>query len=207
VVRNSRQGSLDSGISDEVYLPMTTAREQPAMYALVRTQTTQSEAAAGLRRVVAGIDRLAPVTRVRTLDEVVAASVSASRSLTVLLLGFGALAVVIGAVGVYSLIAYMVSWRTREIGIRLALGARRWQIVSDIVKQSLLLAGGGSLAGLIVAIALTRLLHGFLFEVSAIDPLTFCAVPVVMMFVVLLAAGIPAWRAAALDPMRAIRAE
>jgi hypothetical protein len=91
--------------------------------------------------------------------------------------------------------------------IRLALGARRWQIVSGIVKQSLLLAGGGSLAGLIAAFGLTHLLHSFLFEVSAIDPLTFCAVPLVMMLVALIAAGIPAWRAAALDPMRALRAE
>ena len=207
VVRNSRQGSLDSGFSDEVYLPLTTAREQPAMYALVRTQTAPSEAAEELRRVVAGIDRLAPVTRVRTLDEVVAASVSAPRSLTVLLLGFGALAVVIGAVGVYSLIAYMVSWRTREIGIRLALGACRWQIVAGIVKQSLLLAGGGAVAGLIVALALARLLHGFLFEVSAIDPLTFCAVPLVMMFIALIAAWLPARRAAAVDPIQALRSE
>ena len=90
------------------------------------------------------LDPLVPVTRVRSLNEVVAASVSAPRSLAILLLSFGALALLIGGVGVYSLIAYIVSWRTREIGIRLALGAMRWEIVGAIVKQSLFLAAAGS---------------------------------------------------------------
>jgi predicted permease len=206
VVRNARESSL-GGFSDEVYLPMTPTRERPAMYVLLRTRATPSAAAADLRRVVVAIDPLVPVTKVRTLNEVVAASVSAPRSLTVFLLGFGALALVIGAVGVYSLIAYIVSWRTREIGIRLALGAQRWQIVLGIVKQSVLLAIGGSLAGLIAAVALARLLHSFLFEVSALDPLTFCAVPLIMLVIALLAAWIPARRAASVDPMQALRSE
>ena len=75
--------------------------------------------------------------------------------------------------GVYSLMAYMVSWRAREIGIRLALGAMRWEIVSDIVKQSLFLAAAGSIAGLVTAALLTRFLRSFLFGISALDPLTF----------------------------------
>jgi ABC-type antimicrobial peptide transport system permease subunit len=127
--------------------------------------------------------------------------------LAVLLLGFGGLAVVIGAVGVYSLIAYIVSWRTREIGLRLALGAQRWQIVLAVVKQSLLLAGGGCIAGLLGAVALSRLLHSFLFEVSVIDPMTYCAVPLLMLVVALAAAWIPARRAAAVDPMVALRGD
>ena len=108
---------------------MTMTREQPVMQVLLRTRAGTAEAAAGLRRVVNQMDPLVPVTRVRSLNEVVAASVSAPRSLAILLLSFGALALLIGGVGVYSLIAYVVSWRTREIGIRLALGAMRWQIV------------------------------------------------------------------------------
>jgi ABC-type antimicrobial peptide transport system permease subunit len=144
---------------------------------------------------------------VRTLNEVVSASVSAPRSLAILLLGFGGLAVVIGAVGVYSLIAYIVSWRTREIGVRLALGARRWQIVRAIVKQSLLLAAAGSAAGLAAAAASARLLHSFLFQVSPLDPVTFCAVPLMMGVLALAAAWIPARRAASVDPMEALRSE
>lgn len=205
VVRNARDGSLEGGFDDEVYLPMTPTRAQPVMYVLLRTHTTPAETAAGLRGAVASIDSLVPVTRVRALDEVVASSVAAPRALAVLLLGFGGLAVVIGSVGVYSLIAYIVSWRTREIGLRLALGAQRWQIVLAVVRQSLLLAGGGCVAGMLGALALSRALRSFLFEVSALDPVTYCAVPLLMLVVALLAAWIPARRAAAVDPMVALR--
>src|ERR1700721_3176598 len=104
-------------------------RAQPGDFVLLRSHTPPAETAAGLRRAVAGIDSLVPVTRVRALDEVVASSVAAPRALAVLLLGFGGLAVVIGAVGVYSLIAYIVSWRTREIGLRLAVGGPGRQVV------------------------------------------------------------------------------
>ena len=120
----------------------------------------------GLREAVGAVDPEVPVTRVRTLDDVVASSQSASRSLTILLLAFGGLAVVIGGVGVYSLIAYIVSWRTREIGIRLALGAQRGQIVQGVVRQSLVLALGGSAAGLVAAALVGQLLRSFLFGVS-----------------------------------------
>jgi ABC-type antimicrobial peptide transport system permease subunit len=139
------------------------------------------------------------------MNEVVATSVAAPRALAVLLLAFGGLAVVIGAVGVYSLIAYIVSWKTQEIGLRLALGAQRWQIVIGVVRQSLLLAGGGCFIGLAGAVALSRTLRSFLFEVSPLDPLTFCAVPLLMIIVALMAAWIPARRAAAVDPMVALR--
>ena len=108
-------------------------------------------------------------------------SVAAPRALAVLLLGFGGLAVVIGAVGVYSLIAYIVSWRTQEIGLRLALGAQRWQIVLavDPPKPACSPEAAAS-SGLAGAMALSRTLRSFLFEVSALDPVTFCAVPLLM---------------------------
>jgi ABC-type antimicrobial peptide transport system permease subunit len=186
---------------------MTTTREQPVMYVLLRTRAGAAEAAAGLRRVVKQVDPLVPVTRVRSLNEVVAASVAAPRSLAILLLSFGALALLIGGVGVYSLIAYVVSWRTREIGIRLALGAMRWQIVGAIVKQSLLLAVGGSVAGLVVAALLMQFLRSFLFEISVLDPVTFMTVPAVMLLLALFAAWVPARRAAGVDPMETLRRE
>jgi predicted permease len=206
-VSDSREGSLDGSMNDQVYLPITPDREVPVMYVLLRSHTTPADTAAALRRAVAGIDSLVPVTRVRSLDEVVATSVAAPRSLAVLLLGFGGLAVLIGAAGVYSLIAYIVSWRTREIGLRLALGAQRWQIVMSVVRQSLLLAGVGCLVGLASALALSRVLHSFLFEVSAADPVTFSLVPLLMALVALVAAWIPARRAASVDPMEALRAD
>jgi predicted permease len=207
VVANTHEDGLGAAYGDETYVPLTPASEQPMMYVLLRTRAGSAEAAAGLRRVVAQIDSLVPVTRVRTLNEVVAASVSSSRSLTILLLAFGGLALAIGGVGVYSLIAYVVSWRTREIGIRLALGAQRSQIVSGVVRQSLALAVGGSLIGLVVAALLTRFLHSFLFEVGALDPFTYCAVPVLMMLIALAGAWVPALRAASVDPILALRSE
>jgi len=207
VVSNTHHDGLGSDFDNEVYLPTTLKNERPEMTILLRSQAGAAQTAAGLRRVAAGIDPLVPVTRVRTMDEVVAASTSDSRSLTVLLLGFGLLAVSVGAVGIYSLIAYTVSWRTREIGIRLALGARRWDVVMMIVRQSFLLALGGSIAGLFVAAVSGRLLKQFLFEVSPLDPLTFCIVPLLMMLLALLAAWVPARRAASIDPMKALRTE
>jgi predicted permease len=207
IVSNTHEGSLAGGFGDEVYLPMTPGRTQPAMYIMLRTRATTTEAASELRRVVAGIDAQVPVTRVRTLGEVVAMSESAPRSLAILLLAFGVLAVVIGGVGVYSLIAYIVSWRTREFGIRLALGAQRRQIVSGVVRQSLMLALGGSMAGLASAAFAAQLLRRFLFGVKPMDPATFCAVPVLMILLALAAAWLPAIRAASVDPMRTLRME
>jgi predicted permease len=207
IVNNTHEGTLASGFGDEVYLPMTPDREVPAMYVVMRTRTSSEEAAAELRRTVAEVDPLVPVTRVRSLNEVIAASESAPRSLTILLLAFGGLAVVIGGIGVYSLIAYIVSWRTREIGIRLAVGAQRWQIVAGVVRQSLFLALTGSAIGLTAAAFVAQLLRTFLFGVHAVDPMTFGAVAVLMTLLAIMAAWIPARRAASVDPMKTLRME
>ena len=207
IVNNTHEGNLTSAFGDEVYLPMTPNQEHPTMYVVMRTRTSLQEAASELRRAVAEVDPLVPVTRVRSMNEVIAASESAPRSITILLLAFGGLALVIGGVGVYSLIAYIVSWRTREIGIRLAVGAQRWQIVQGVVRQSLLLALGGCAIGLIAAASVAQLLRSFLFGVHAIDPVTFCAVPLLMTLLALAAAWIPARRAASVDPMTILRME
>lgn len=207
IVRNSREDSLDANYTDQVYLPMTPGRSTASMYILLRTQATTQEAASQLRRAVSSLDAQAPVTRIRSLDQVLATSVAGSRALAVLLLGFGALAAIIGAVGVYSLIAYVVSWRTREFGLRLALGAQKRQIVLGVVRQSLVLAGGGCLAGLASTLAVSHLLKSFLFQVSALDPATIAAVAALMALIALAAALIPARRAASIDPMKALRSE
>ncbi|HVT96625.1 MAG TPA: ABC transporter permease [Acidobacteriaceae bacterium] len=207
VVTNTHERTVASNFGDEVYAPMTKQLESPVMYVLLRTRATTEEAASELRQAVAAINPEVPVTRLRTLDEVVASSQSASRSLTILLLAFGGLAVVIGGVGVYSLIAYIVSWRTREIGIRLALGAQRWQIVQGVMRQSLVLALGGSVAGLVVAALVGQLLRSFLFGVKPVDPVTFVGVAVLMMALALTAAWVPARRAASVDPMKTLRSE
>jgi hypothetical protein len=207
VVSNTHEEGLAGGFGDEVYLPLNPKAEQPVMYVLARMRVSTETAAQELRSAVAAVNAQVPVTRMRTLNEVVAASESAPRSLAMLLLIFGGLALAIGGVGVYSLIAYIVSWRTREIGIRLALGAQRGQIVKAIVRQSLLLALGGSAAGLIVAAFAGQLVQRFLFNVHPIDPITYVAVAVVMSTLALVAAWIPARRAASVDPIKTLRME
>jgi len=207
VVNNTHEGGLAGSFGDEVYLPVTPAREQPVLYVLMRSQSSTQAAAGELRNTVADLNPEVPVTRVRSMNEVVAATQASSHSITFLLLAFGALALAIGGVGVYSLIAYIVSWRTREIGIRIALGAQRWQIVHVIVRQSVMLAVAGSAVGLIAAALMGQLLRGFLFDVKAIDPITYGAVPLLMIALALVAAWIPARRAAAVDPIKTLRLE
>ncbi len=207
VVNNTREDSLASDFGEQVYLPVTPALAQPTMYVLLRTQATTATAAQQLRQAVSSLDPYAAVTGLRTLNEVVAASESTQRSLTLLLLAFGALAVIIGSVGVYSLIAYIVSWRTREFGIRLALGAQRWQIVQRVLRQSLLLALGGSAAGLAAAALAGRMMRSFLFEVQPLDPATYGSVALLMTLLAIAAAWAPARRAARVDPMKTLRME
>jgi ABC-type antimicrobial peptide transport system permease subunit len=108
-----------------------------------------------------------------------------------LLTAFGGLAILVGAIGVYSLISYTVSWRTREIGLRLALGANRLQIARLVLGQSLALAAAGSVLGIGGAVAATRLISSYLFETSPLDPLTYSLVPVLFCFLALLAAWAP----------------
>ena len=208
VVRNAREGGLEEGFKDEVFLPMTPGREQPVMYAMLRTHTTASK----LRLAFAAPW---PASTRWCRSPACALSMRWLRLRWPLrerwrccCLALAAWPSIIGAVGVYSLISYIVSWRTREIGLRLALGAQRWQIVLSVVRQSLFLAGSRMRASDSRALLRSAaLLHSFLFEVSALDPVTFCLVPLLMALVALVAAWIPARRAAAVDPMEALRAD
>ena len=143
----------------------------------------------------------------RTLESVITSSTAAPRSLTWLLSAFGALAILVGSIGVYSLISYTVSWRTRELALRLALGANRRQIAQLVLGQSLALALSGCILGIGGAVAAARLMSRFLFETSPLDPLTYSLVPILFCLLALAAAWAPARRAAAVEPMVALRNE
>jgi predicted permease len=207
VVSDTRHQSLDSDSGWEVYQSLTPRDEKPVMNILLRSNLSSLELATGLRNLVEQLDPSVPVTRVRTLDSVIVSSTAAPRSLTMLLMAFGGLAVLVGSIGVYSLISYTVSWRTREIGLRLALGANRMQIARLVLGQSLALAVSGSVLGIAGAVGATRLMSRFLFETSPVDPLTYSLVPVLFCLLALAAAWVPARRAAAVDPMIALRNE
>jgi predicted permease len=207
VVSDTHHRSLDSDSGLETYLPMDPRNEKPAMDILLRSNLPPADLAANLRTLVAQLDPSVPVTNVRTLESVITSSTAAPRALTMLLTAFGALAILVGAIGVYSLISYTVSWRTREIGLRLALGANRLQIARLVLGQSLALAVAGSALGIAGAVAATRMMSRFLFETSPLDPLTYALVPILFCVLALVAAWAPARRAAAVDPMIALRNE
>jgi putative ABC transport system permease protein len=166
---------------------------------------------AGLVGVVSqavwSIDPKLPLSGVRTMEKVVERSM-ARTSFTMLLLGIGAaVALLLGAVGIYGVISYIVSQRTQEIGVRMALGAQRGDVSSMVMKEGLALALLGISLGLAVALGVTRLMKALLYEVSATDPATFAAVPLLLALVAILASYVPARRAAGVEPLEAIRYE
>jgi predicted permease len=171
----------------------------------VRTIGSPTSVAAAVRHEVQSLDQNLPVTNLQPLTEVLAGSLFAARMGAVLLAVFGLVALLLAAVGLYGLMSYGVSRRTREIGIRMALGAGTHSVLRLVLKEGLSLVGSGLVAGLIVAAAVTRLLASFLYGVSPLDATTFAAIPAVLLVVALLASYIPARRATKVDPMVALR--
>jgi putative ABC transport system permease protein len=162
---------------------------------------------AAVRREVSAVDREQPVFNIRSLEQVMADSVSRQRFQTLLLGAFAATALLLAAIGVYGVVSYSVSQRTGEIGIRMALGARPRDVLRLVIGQGLTLTVLGLVLGLAGALGLTRLMAGLLFGVSAKDPLTFCVTALLLTAVALLAALVPARRATKVDPLAAIRNE
>ncbi len=173
----------------------------------VRTGLDPASTITRLRELVKSMDANIPVFRVRTLAEQKDGSLSLQRMAATLLGGFGVLALLLAGLGIYGVLAYSVSRRTREIGVRMALGAQVTDVLRLVLGQGIGLAGVGMLIGLAAAIGVTRLLRGFLYEVQPLDPITFVSVAVLLAAVALFACWLPARRAARVDPMVALRAE
>jgi putative ABC transport system permease protein len=158
-----------------------------------------------LRRAIADVDPALPLYQLGTMDGRVVDSMAQTRFSTTLLTAFGAIALILAAIGVYGVISYGVTQRTQEIGIRMALGARRADVVGMVVRHGAALAAIGLVVGLAGALALSRLIGSLLFHVSPTDPPTFAAGTAVLTTVAVLAAVLPARRAARTDPMVALR--
>ena len=209
VVTDVRQGGLYGEPGFEWYTPY--AQERRGFVAprdlVVRTKGDSQAIAAAVRKAVWEVDKDQPVSSVRTMNQVVADTVSRERFQTVLLTIFAVLALSLACIGLYGLISYAVADRTHEIGLRIALGARRWNVLSLVINQGLTLTLIGIVIGLSAAFALTRALEAMLFEVSPTDPLTFLGVPLVLVAVALVACYVPARRATRVDPLVALRYE
>jgi putative ABC transport system permease protein len=174
---------------------------------LLRAEGNPLQLAAPLRKLVQSIDPLQPIFSVQSMEQVVDASVS-DRRLNLLLLGiFAAVALLLASVGIYGVMSYSVEQRTREIGIRMALGAERLAVLRLIVGQGARLAAVGIAAGVAGAFALSRVMAGMLYGISATDPLTYAALAAVLAAVAVGACIVPARRAVRVDPAVALRAE
>jgi putative ABC transport system permease protein len=174
---------------------------------LVRSRAETKTVAAGVRERVRSIDPELPIYDLKTMGDVVSQSVAQPRFYMILLTAFAALALLLAALGIYGVISYSVSQRTRELGIRIALGATQDRVVRLVLGQGMALTSLGVAAGLVGAYWLVRLLASMLFGVTATDASTFIGVSIVLLGVAGAASYLPARRAARVDPVAAMRAE
>jgi ABC-type antimicrobial peptide transport system permease subunit len=193
-------------LSAEMYVPYP-QNPDPWLNFVVRTGGDQQSMAAAVRNELRKIDRDQPITEITTLAQLRSRSVAQQRLNTLLVGLFAAIALALAAIGVYGVISYSVTQRTHEIGIRVALGAQAGDVLKLVVGQGMALVLIGIAVGLAASFALTRLMEGLLFDVSATDPLTFIVIALLLSFVAMLACWVPARRATKVDPMVALRCE
>ena len=206
VVGDVRRDSLDSPGAAEVYLPFTQS-PMNFMSLVVRSATNPTGLASAVRSEVRSLDRAVPLQTVGTMEDLQRAGI-ATRQLPAVLLGlFAALALTLAMVGIYGVISYSVSQRTNEIGIRMAMGAERSDVLGLVIGQGMMPVWAGLIAGLCIAVALSRTLSGVLYGINPTDPLTFGAVSLVLMIISLMACAAPARRAIRVDPLVALRYE
>jgi putative ABC transport system permease protein len=210
VVGNMKHGGLDGPTTPAVYLPFLqdeTYHDMSAMNLLVRSEGNSISLASGLRDRIHRIRSSEPVQEISTVEKMLAASVAPRRYTLFFLGAFAALGLLLATIGIYGVISYTTSQRTREFGIRIALGATRGRVISGVLHEGLVLAAAGSLLGIGAALALMRTLSSLLFEISPLDVTSFTTAVVLLGFVALCACVIPAWRASRVDPMDALRTE
>jgi putative ABC transport system permease protein len=208
VVGDVRHTSLVAGIDDAFY--MTSAQgwfaDNP-MSLVVRVNGDAAALVPAIKKAIWGVDKDQPITRVVTMDALVAASEAERRFALIVFEAFALVALALAAAGIYGVLSGSVTERTREIGVRSALGASRADILALVIRQAMTLTGIGVMIGIAGAIAASRALISLLFGVSRLDPITYCGVITLLAAVAALAAWMPAWRAARVDPVRALRAE
>ncbi len=206
VVGDVRSEKLDSAPQPEIFMPYSQGGGN-GLTLMVRADTNPTSLIAAIRAQVQLIDPDQPLSDIRTLEQRIAETVVRQRAIMFLLAVFALLALLLAAVGIYGVMSYSVTQRRREIGIRMALGADRNQVLRLILGQGIRLTAVGVALGLAGSFALTRLMESLLFEVSATDPVTFAGISSLLVLVALGACFVPARRATRVDPMTALRSE
>jgi predicted lysophospholipase L1 biosynthesis ABC-type transport system permease subunit len=209
VVGNARNSGISSPTRPEVFIPMEQGRDSwNQLFLLVRGETADAAALLpSVRAAVASLDAEQPVYAIQTLEDALATSSFQTRVSTLLLGVFALVALVLAAVGIYGVMSYAVTARTQEIGVRLAVGASRENVIWLVLRQVLNLSALGIAIGLGLLLAAGKALTGLLYGVRPSDPLTITAVTALLAGVALLAAWVPAWRASRVDPIQALRYE
>jgi predicted permease len=209
IVPDTKQDSLRDTSRTSVYVPwvQSTLRYTSEMWVVARTTGDPAPYATALRSVVRNLDRSVAVSDVRTMDAVVSESVRKARFTVLLVAAFAAAALLLGAIGIYGVMSYLVGQRMQEMGIRIALGASASGVIGLVVGRATRLASLGAIIGLVAALVTTRWLATLLYDVSATDPVTFVTTPLLFLLVAAIASCGPAWRATRVDPVRALRAE
>jgi len=207
VVGNVRHIGLDAAPHSEIYQLLGQA-EWPSMSVAIRSATSDpTSVTSAAQNVVWSVNKDVPLANVRTMQDLIANSVQRRKFSMLLLTMFAGVAMLLAAIGLYGVMSYSVAQRTHEIGIRMALGARRPDVLALVVKQGMVLALMGIAAGAVLSLAMTRLISGMLFGITATDPLTFAGVAALLGTVAFLANYLPARRASKVDPMVALRCE
>jgi putative ABC transport system permease protein len=206
VVADVKSEGIDQETPMQVYFPLA-QEPRGALYLVVRTVGPPLALASTVEGTIHTIDKDLPVFGIQSMDQLLGNDIAQQRLTMALLAGFAVLSLLLAAVGIYGVIAYSVGQRTHEIGIRIALGARSWDVLRLVLGQGMRLALIGVALGLVASFALTRLMKTLLFGVEATDPMTFVALSLLLGIVALLACWIPARRAAKVDPMVALRGE
>ena len=206
-VGDVRNFTLDEPPEPAMYWPVAQIRTTPSLAIVVRTQNDPDALAPAVRDAIAEIDQAQPIYDMQSLDQLVAKSLDQRRFTLTLMLLFGVIALVLSAIGIYGVMAFAVTQRTQEIGIRMALGASALDVLKMVVGSGMFLAVIGVAVGLIGAFAVTRLMASLLFGVSPTDLMTFGLVTAGLLLVALLACYIPARRATKVDPLVALRYE
>jgi putative ABC transport system permease protein len=210
IVADVRQMGVDKPAKAEMYFPYRQIKSH-AFYAprdlAIRATVTPGSLVASVRAAIHAVDPNQPLANIRTMDEVFGEHTRLQQMAMWLLTAFAALALVLALIGIYGLLSYFVTQHTQEIGVRLALGASARDVFTLVLRRGLTLAGLGVVIGLLASFGLTRLLRGMLFEVSAVDPLTYASVTALLFAVAALACAWPAWRATKVDPLIALRIE